>query len=89
MPVKPLLTCVSPLQLPTLDPEDVKRISALDRGQRLCNKANKEGKVWGWTYEQLGWGRSWASADAGTRLWLGPKAEEIFRGGKDAVTLKR
>ncbi|KAI0663245.1 Aldo/keto reductase [Cubamyces menziesii] len=38
-----------------LDPEDVKRITALDRNQRLCNYANKYGKVWGWTYEQLGW----------------------------------
>lgn len=43
------------MQLPKLDPEDVKRVTALDRGQRLCNKANERGKVWGWTYEQLGW----------------------------------
>ncbi|KAI0723128.1 Aldo/keto reductase [Earliella scabrosa] len=43
------------LNLPTLDPEDVKRITALDRNQRHCNYADKNGKVWGWTYEQLGW----------------------------------
>ncbi|TBU32940.1 reductase AKOR2 [Dichomitus squalens] len=44
------------INLPTLDPEDVKRISGLDRNQRLCNYAKKPGgKVWGWTYEQLGW----------------------------------
>ncbi|KAI0711077.1 Aldo/keto reductase [Cerioporus squamosus] len=38
-----------------LDPEDVKRVSALDRGQRLCNVPNERKKVWGWTTEQLGW----------------------------------
>ena len=38
-----------------MEPEDVKRITALDRNQRLCNSANERGKVWGWTYEQLGW----------------------------------
>ncbi|KAI0751585.1 Aldo/keto reductase [Daedaleopsis nitida] len=43
------------INLPTLDPEDVKRITALDRGQRLCNYPDKNGKVWGWTMEQLGW----------------------------------
>ncbi|KAH9939301.1 reductase AKOR2 [Epithele typhae] len=43
------------INLPKLDAEDVKRVSALDQGRRLCNAANKEGKVWGWTYEQLGW----------------------------------
>ncbi|KAI0368103.1 Aldo/keto reductase [Pilatotrama ljubarskyi] len=43
------------LTLLTLDPEDVKRITALDRNQRLCNYPNKHGKVWGWTMEQLGW----------------------------------
>ncbi|PIL36981.1 transporter [Ganoderma sinense ZZ0214-1] len=43
------------IALPTLDPEDMKRISGLDRNRRLCNYANDFGKVWGWTYEQLGW----------------------------------
>ena len=46
---------IASLQLPTLDPEDVKRITALDRNERLCNYADKSGKVGGWTYEQLGW----------------------------------
>ncbi|RPD59612.1 Aldo/keto reductase [Lentinus tigrinus ALCF2SS1-6] len=40
--------------LPKLDTEDIKRIDALDRNQRICNAANERGKVWGWTYEQLG-----------------------------------
>ncbi|KAI0650272.1 Aldo/keto reductase [Trametes meyenii] len=43
------------LNLLTLNPEDVERITALDRNQRLCNYANEFGKVWGWTYQQLGW----------------------------------
>jgi len=43
------------LELPKLDSEDFKKISALDRNQRLCSKANERGIVWGWTYEQLGW----------------------------------
>lgn len=43
------------LELPTLSPEDFKKVSALDKNQRLCNKENERGVVWGWTYEQLGW----------------------------------
>ncbi|KAI9001404.1 Aldo/keto reductase [Trametes punicea] len=43
------------LALLKLDADDVKRITALDRNQRLCNYANERGKVNGWTYEQLGW----------------------------------
>ncbi|TFK36517.1 reductase AKOR2 [Crucibulum laeve] len=43
------------ITLPTLGAEDVERITALDRGERLCNKADKHGQVYGWTYEQLGW----------------------------------
>lgn len=50
-----IVLTVYSLQLPTLEPDDVKRISALDRNQRLCNYASEAGKVWGWTYEQLGW----------------------------------
>ncbi|CAL1715999.1 unnamed protein product [Somion occarium] len=41
------------LQLPTLSSEDIQKIDALDRNERLCNKANERGIVWGWTYEQL------------------------------------
>ncbi|KAJ6630106.1 NADP-dependent oxidoreductase domain-containing protein [Mycena sp. CBHHK59/15] len=41
--------------LPTLEDEDIKKIDALDRGQRICNKADEYGHVNGWTYEQLGW----------------------------------
>lgn len=43
------------INLPTLDPEDVKKITALDRNQRLCNKPNEKGVVDGWTMEQMGW----------------------------------
>jgi len=43
------------INLPKLDEEDIKRISGLDKNERLCNKADEHGKVWGWTYEQLGW----------------------------------
>ncbi|KAK0465637.1 reductase AKOR2 [Armillaria novae-zelandiae] len=39
-----------------LEPVDVKRISGLDKNDRLCNKATEvNGTLWGWTYEQLGW----------------------------------
>ncbi|KAJ7456890.1 reductase AKOR2 [Mycena latifolia] len=41
--------------LPTLEDEDVKKIDALDRGQRICNKADENGLVYGMSYEQLGW----------------------------------
>ncbi|KAF8154236.1 reductase AKOR2 [Crassisporium funariophilum] len=44
------------IAIPTLSPEDLGKIWTLDRGQRLCNKADPVHKqVWGWTYEQLGW----------------------------------
>lgn len=42
-------------QLPELDPEDVKKITALDRKQFAYHQLNKYGTVWGWTPEQLGW----------------------------------
>ncbi|KAI0075148.1 Aldo/keto reductase [Panus rudis PR-1116 ss-1] len=43
------------ITLPTLDPEDVKRISSLDRNERLTN-ADETGRVFGgWTLEQMGW----------------------------------
>ncbi|CAL1699022.1 unnamed protein product [Somion occarium] len=38
-----------------LSAEDIQKINALDRNERLCNKANERGVVYGWTYEQLGW----------------------------------
>ncbi|EGN99804.1 hypothetical protein SERLA73DRAFT_180019 [Serpula lacrymans var. lacrymans S7.3] len=43
------------LTLITLSPEDVALVSSLDRGERLCNKADAQGKVNGWTLEQMGW----------------------------------
>ena len=42
-------------QLPTLDAEDVNKITGLDRGERLFNKPDEHGMVWGWTTEQIGW----------------------------------
>ncbi|KAL0579229.1 hypothetical protein V5O48_002791 [Marasmius crinis-equi] len=41
--------------LPTLAQEDVEKINGLDRGQRICNKADEKGFCWGWTMEQMGW----------------------------------
>ncbi|KAF7975265.1 hypothetical protein HWV62_10144 [Athelia sp. TMB] len=43
------------LQLPTLRLEDIQRINDLDRNERISNKAGPDGKMLGWTYEQLGW----------------------------------
>jgi len=40
---------------PTLEDDDIKKIDALDRGQRICNKADENGLVYGMSYEQLGW----------------------------------
>ncbi|EGN94913.1 hypothetical protein SERLA73DRAFT_155598 [Serpula lacrymans var. lacrymans S7.3] len=38
-----------------LQPEDTQRIDDLDRNQRVCNKPDEVGKVWGWTMDRLGW----------------------------------
>ncbi|KAK0438468.1 reductase AKOR2 [Armillaria borealis] len=43
------------ITLPALDEEDLKRIDQLDRGERICNKLDKNGKIWGWTKERMGW----------------------------------
>ncbi|KAF9561709.1 Aldo/keto reductase [Agrocybe pediades] len=44
------------LTIPDISEVDIAKIWDLDRGQRICNKADeKHGQVWGWTYEQLGW----------------------------------
>jgi len=43
------------INLPTLDAEDVNKITGLDRGERLFNKPDEHGMVWGWTTEQIGW----------------------------------
>ncbi|KAJ3727818.1 reductase AKOR2 [Lentinula raphanica] len=43
------------LNLPVLSKEDVEQIDALDHGERICNKPDQNGLVWGWTMEQLGW----------------------------------
>jgi len=43
------------INLPMLSPGDVDCISNLDRNERIANKAGPDGKMLGWTYEQLGW----------------------------------
>ncbi|KAJ6478624.1 reductase AKOR2 [Mycena vitilis] len=43
------------INLPTLEEVDLQKINGLDRGQRICNKADENGLVYGMTYEQLGW----------------------------------
>jgi len=43
------------ITLPTLSTADIDRIDALDRNERIANKAGPDGKMLGWTYEQLGW----------------------------------
>ncbi|KAG7445423.1 Aldo/keto reductase [Guyanagaster necrorhizus] len=43
------------MNLPALDEEDMEKINSLDRGERLCDKIDQNGKYWGWTKERLGW----------------------------------
>ncbi|EMD40880.1 hypothetical protein CERSUDRAFT_111462 [Gelatoporia subvermispora B] len=43
------------ITLPLLEEEDVKKITSLDRGERLCNKPDENGLVGGWHVDQLGW----------------------------------
>ena len=49
------LTHDGDLQLVALSEEDERRIDALDHNERLCMTPDATGKVFGWTYEQLGW----------------------------------
>jgi len=42
-------------QILDLSEADVKIIDALNRNQRVCNKPDEFGKVWGWSMERLGW----------------------------------
>ncbi|KAF8950145.1 reductase AKOR2 [Flammula alnicola] len=44
------------INIPTLSEEDIDKIWALDRGERLCGKVDaKTGQLYGWTLEQFGW----------------------------------
>ncbi|KAF4568218.1 hypothetical protein EYR36_010227 [Pleurotus pulmonarius] len=43
------------LSLPTLDSEDVERITALDKGLRVCNNPTENGIICGWSVEGMGW----------------------------------
>jgi len=48
---------VENIKLPHLSKEEVIMLSALNRNQRLCRHPDPKGsgKVYGWTYDQLGW----------------------------------
>lgn len=43
------------LNLPTRESEDVQKINALDRYERVLNKVDDKGFVWGMKAEELGW----------------------------------
>ena len=43
------------LELVTLSEEDFAAVSKIDRNERVLVKANDRGRVFGWTYEELGW----------------------------------
>lgn len=43
------------LELLMLSEDDFETINKLDKNQRVLNKANDRGTVFGWTYEELGW----------------------------------
>ncbi|KAJ7701570.1 NADP-dependent oxidoreductase domain-containing protein [Mycena rosella] len=41
--------------LPTLEEDDIKKIDGLDRGQRICNPPDENGRVYHMSAEDLGW----------------------------------
>ncbi|KAJ7132386.1 NADP-dependent oxidoreductase domain-containing protein [Mycena epipterygia] len=43
------------VHLPTLSAEDVSKVTALDRNERIVTKIGPDGKLYGWTAEQYGW----------------------------------
>ncbi|KAG2121320.1 NADP-dependent oxidoreductase domain-containing protein [Suillus clintonianus] len=43
------------LKVIELQEEDATRIDALDKNRRLCIQPDKQGKVFGWTFDRLGW----------------------------------
>ncbi|KAG2344226.1 Aldo/keto reductase [Suillus weaverae] len=43
------------LKVIELHEEDTRRIDALDKNRRLCMRPDKQGKVFGWTFDRLGW----------------------------------
>ncbi|KIJ60932.1 hypothetical protein HYDPIDRAFT_42997 [Hydnomerulius pinastri MD-312] len=55
------------LKLITLSTNDMARIGALDRGQRVCIKPDKNGKIFGWSHERLGW-KNPSSCAVGSKL---------------------
>ncbi|KAG6878012.1 hypothetical protein C0992_008759 [Termitomyces sp. T32_za158] len=42
-------------KLPTLETEDIIKVSKLDRNQRICNAADEHGQILGWSLERMGW----------------------------------
>ncbi|KAG5221640.1 aldo-keto reductase [Salix suchowensis] len=51
------------VKLPTLEPSDIAKITALDRGERLFSKPDENGKVYGATMEVLGWTKTRNGSD--------------------------
>jgi hypothetical protein len=43
------------LQLPKLEQSDLDKIDALDKNQFAYYQLDPDGKIFGWTLEQLGW----------------------------------
>ncbi|THU75700.1 Aldo/keto reductase [Dendrothele bispora CBS 962.96] len=43
------------ITLPKLSPEDVAEITGLDKNERIVNKPDENGVLYGWTLEQYGW----------------------------------
>lgn len=43
------------LKVIELHEEDARRIDALDKNRRLCAQPDKQGKVFGWTFDRLRW----------------------------------
>ncbi|KAF8586927.1 Aldo/keto reductase [Ramaria rubella] len=43
------------INLPSLDQEDIATLDTLDKGIHLCERPGPKARVYGWTYEQMGW----------------------------------
>ncbi|THV02576.1 Aldo/keto reductase [Dendrothele bispora CBS 962.96] len=43
------------ITLPKLSPEDIAEITGLDKNERIVNKPDENGVLYGWTVEQYGW----------------------------------
>ena len=43
------------IQLPQLSKEDITKLGSLNKNTHLCSYPAPKDRVFGWTYEQLGW----------------------------------